>query len=73
MGFNSGFKGLRFSFLLKNREHFDTFCRARAHTAKLVFQENLSNGRHNTGEKVYYPPSKVPFIFDRPRPNIYVF
>jgi hypothetical protein len=56
-----------FPFLLKNRENF---CRTRAQSAKLVFQENLSSGRPDTDEKVYYPPSKVPFIFDRSLPNI---
>jgi len=67
------FLPVRFPFLLPNREHFYTFCGARAQSAKLVFLENLSNGRQNTDEKVYYPPSKVPLIFDRPRTNIYVF
>jgi hypothetical protein len=48
----------------------EKFCRARAQSAKLVFQENLSSERQDTDEKVYYPPSKVPFIFDRSLPNI---
>jgi len=54
---------------MEDERQIRRYYRTRAQSAKLVFLENFSNGGQNTDEKVYYPPSKAPLIFDRPRTN----